>query len=118
MEYRRSVFFMIKDRGTKKWVAMMLPEHVAAVKEELLNEKKVKKPELDQEKLNDIDLLIHEGMEYHLSLKFSLFKQGFIEILIGRTVFIDYIKKELRIEDENNTIHYIPFHMLIDVERR
>lgn len=31
---------MIKDRGTKKWVAMMLPEHVAAVKEELLNEKK------------------------------------------------------------------------------
>ncbi|CAI9390584.1 YolD-like family protein [Niallia sp. Sow4_A1] len=109
---------MIKDRGTKKWVAMMLPEHVAAVKEELLNEKKVKKPELDQEKLNDIDLLIHEGMEYHLSLKFSLFKQGFIEILIGRTVFIDYIKKELRIEDENNTIHYIPFHMLIDVERR
>ena len=51
---------MIKDRGTKKWVAMMLPEHVAAVKEELLNEKKIKKPELDQEKLNDIDLLIHE----------------------------------------------------------
>jgi hypothetical protein len=109
---------MIKDRGTKKWVAMMLPEHVAAVKEELLNEKKVKKPELDQEKLNDIDLLIHEGMEYHLFLQFSLFKQGFIETLIGRTVFIDYIKKELRIEDENNTIHYIPFHILIDVERR
>ncbi|WP_312099434.1 YolD-like family protein [Niallia sp.] len=108
---------MIKDRGTKKWVAMMLPEHVAAVKEELLNERKEKKPELDQEKLHDIDLLIHEGMEYHLFLQFSLFKQGFTETLIGRTVFIDYIKKELRIEDETNTIHYIPFHLLIDVER-
>ncbi|MDU1848106.1 YolD-like family protein [Niallia alba] len=108
---------MIKDRGTKKWVALMLPEHVAAVKEELLNEKKVKKPKLDQEKLNDIDLLIHEGMEYHFFLQFSLFKNGFIEILIGRTVFIDYIKRELRIEEETNTIHYIPFHLLIDVER-
>ncbi|MEM5595468.1 hypothetical protein AAHB53_02395 [Niallia circulans] len=48
---------------------------------------------MDQEKLNDIDLLIHEGMEYHLFLQFSLFKNGFIETLIGRTVFIDYLKK-------------------------
>lgn len=88
----------------------MLPEHVAAVKEELLNEKKVKKPKLDQEKLNDIDLLIHEGMEYHLFLQFSLFKNGFIEILIGRTVFIDYIKENFELRKK--PIPFTIFHFI------
>jgi hypothetical protein len=45
---------MIKDRRTKKSVAIMLPEHVAAVKEELFNEKKIIKPTLDQDKIADM----------------------------------------------------------------
>ena len=106
---------MIKDRGTKKWVAIMLPEHVGAVKQELLQEEKVKKPELDEAKWNDIDLLIHEGMEYHYFLQFTLFKNGWIETLFGRTIFIDYLKKEFRIEDKDNHIHYISFSHIVHV---
>ncbi len=35
---------MLKDRGTKKWVAMMLPEHVQAVRQEIENQNKIKRP--------------------------------------------------------------------------
>lgn len=72
---------MLKDRGTKKWVAMMLPEHVAGVKEVIEEQNKIEQPVLDEDKLNDIDLLIHEAMEYNQLLKFSLFKDGYINCL-------------------------------------
>lgn len=108
---------MIKDRGNKKWTAMMLPEHVAAVKQELINLKKVDQPILDEDRLAEIEMLIHEAMEYNLLLEFKLFKKGFIESIIGHTHFIDYIKKEFRIKDKNELIHKIPFQKVVDVQK-
>ena len=108
---------MLKDRGTKKWVAMMLPEHVAAVKSEINNQDKIAQPTLDEDKLNDIDVLIHEAMEYNQLLKYSLYNNGYINTLIGRTVYIDYLNNQLRIQDEKDYIHYVSFRKLVDVER-
>jgi YolD-like protein len=48
----------------------MLPEHAEGVKEVIESQNKIKQPVLDEDKLNDIDILIHEGMEYNLLLKF------------------------------------------------
>ena len=108
---------MLKDRGTKKWVAIMLPEHVAWVKEVIESQNKIEQPILNEDKLNDIDILIHEGMEYNQLLKFSLFNHGYINTLIGRTVYIDYLNNQLRIQDEKDYIHYVSFRKLVDVER-
>ncbi|WP_273128921.1 YolD-like family protein [Bacillus weihaiensis] len=108
---------MIRDRGNIKWTAIMLPEHVAAVKQELINLEKVKKPILDEDRLAEIEMLIHEGMEYNYLLEFKLFKKGFIESIIGHTHFIDYIKKEFRIKDKNDLIHKIPFQKIVDVQK-
>lgn len=108
---------MIMDRGNIKWTAMMLPEHVAAVKQELINLEKVNKPILDEDGLAKIELLIYEAMEYNLQLEFSLFKKGFIESIVGSTHFIDYIKKEFRIKDKNDLIHNVPFQKIVDVQK-
>ncbi|MDR4318377.1 YolD-like protein [Niallia circulans] len=108
---------MLKDRGTKKWVAMMLPEHVAGVKKVIESQNKIEQPVLNEDKLNDIDILIHEGMEYNQLLKFSLFNKGYIDTLIGRTVYIDYLNNQLRIQDEKDYIHYVSFRKLVDVEK-
>ncbi|PAD80624.1 hypothetical protein CHH57_23970 [Niallia circulans] len=108
---------MLKDRGTKKWVAMMLPEHVAGVKEVIESQNKIEQPVLDEDKLNDIDILIHEAMEYNQLLKYSLYNNGYINTLIGRTVYIDYLNNQLRIQDETDKIHYISYRKLVDVER-
>ncbi|UPO88353.1 YolD-like family protein [Niallia sp. Man26] len=108
---------MIRDRGNIKWTAIMLPEHVAAVKQELINWEKVSQPILDGDRLTEIEMLIHEAMEYNLLLEFKLFKKGFIESIIGHTHFIDYIKKEFRIKDKNDLIHKIPFQIIVDVQK-
>ena len=39
---------VIRDRGNIKWTAIILPEHVAAVKQELINLEKVNQPILDE----------------------------------------------------------------------
>lgn len=108
---------MIRDRGNKKWTAMMLPEHVAAVKQELINLKKVDQPILDEDRLAEIEMLIHEAMKYNLLLEFKIFKKGFIESIIGHTHFIDYIKKEFRIKDKNELIHKISFQKIVNVQK-
>ena len=108
---------MIRDRGNIKWTAIMLPEHVAAVKQELINLEKVKQPILDEDRLTEIEMLIHEAMEYNLQLEFKLFKKGYIESIIGHTHFIDYIRKEFRIKDRDDLIHNISFQKIVDVQK-
>lgn len=93
---------VIRDRGNIKWTAIMLPEHVAAVKQEVINLEKVKQPILDEDRLTEIEMLIHEAMEYNLQLEFKIFKKGYIESIIGHTHFIDYIKKEFRLKIRMN----------------
>ncbi|WP_235856555.1 YolD-like family protein [Niallia taxi] len=108
---------VIRDRGNIKWTAIMLPEHVAAVKQEVLDLEKVKQPILDEDRLTEIEMLIHEAMEYNAQLEFKLFKKGYIESIIGHTHFIDYIKKEFRIKDKDELIHKIPFQKIVDVQK-
>ncbi|HWJ79722.1 MAG TPA: YolD-like family protein [Niallia sp.] len=108
---------MIKDRGTKKWVALMLPEHVEAIKEELKKEKMKKKPELDEARWDEIDQLVQEGIEYQLPLEFTLFKNGEYEKHTGSIVNMDIVKNEFRIKDRENRIHFIPFSMMMNVEK-
>ena len=108
---------MIKDRGTKKWQGFFMPEHINLVKAEFENQNKIDQPTLDEDKLNDIDVLIHEAMEYNQLLKYSLYNNGYINTLYGRTVYIDYLNNQLRIQDEKDQIHYVSFRKLVDVER-
>lgn len=108
---------MIMDRGNIKWTAIMLPEHVVAVKQELLNLEKVNQPILDEARLTEIEMLIHEAIKYNLQLEFKLFKKGYIETIIGHTHFIDYIKKEFRIKDKNDVIHNVSFQKIVDVQK-
>ncbi|HEY4601282.1 MAG TPA: YolD-like family protein [Cerasibacillus sp.] len=48
----------IKDRGTKKWTSIMLPEHVKALRELNKELDKVQKPILDEQKIweNEVKL--------------------------------------------------------------
>ncbi|MGG4409276.1 YolD-like family protein [Niallia taxi] len=108
---------VIKDRGNIKWTAIMLPEHVAAVKQEIINLEKVNQPILDEDRLTEIEMLIHEAMEYNLQLEFKSFKEGYIESIIGQTQCIDYIKKEFRIKDKDDLIHNLPFQKIVDVQK-
>ncbi|MEK4667390.1 YolD-like family protein [Niallia sp. FSL R7-0271] len=108
---------MIRDRGAIKWTAMMLPEHVQSVKEALAEDKKLTQPILDEDQIREMELLILESMEHGWSLHCEVFKNGEIRHVSGHVVYIDHLKQEIRIQDDSDNIHQIPFRSLVNIQK-
>jgi len=100
-----------------KWTAMMLPEHVQSLKDLLIDEKKAKKPEIDEQTLEEFELLICEAKESNQPLEFELFDSGFTKTIIGTVHFINQLKSQIIIQDEEGYFHHIPFASLINVHQ-
>ncbi|MGO0739329.1 YolD-like family protein, partial [Bacillus licheniformis] len=64
----------LKDRGSIKWTAMMLPEHVSLLRELESRQNKVKRPVLDLSQIEDMEMVISEAMEFNYPVQFSVFK--------------------------------------------
>ncbi|HZG70377.1 MAG TPA: YolD-like family protein [Chondromyces sp.] len=108
---------MIRDRGNIKWTSIMLPEHVQALKEALIDQEKIPKPILDEQEIQEIEMLILEGMEFDCQLAYTIYHNGFTRTIIGRTHYIDHLKHEIRIKDNHDEVHRIGFDQLINVQR-
>ena len=99
----------MKDRGSKKWTAMMLPEHVGMVKDLWMEDEKTGKPVLDEQQLQEIDEKLHTAMEYRLPLIFTLWRDGFTHEVEGALHYMDENRKIMKIagmQGEFETIHY------------
>jgi len=102
---------LIKDKGRIKWTTMIIPQQLGKVNT-------IKNSAETKETFSaDIDMLIHEAMEYNWKLEYNLLFAESIHSLYGTTVFIDYIKKELRIKDLEHCIHFVPFGNLLAAKR-
>ncbi len=64
----------LKDCGSIKWTAMMLPEHVGLLCELESNQNKVKRSVLDMSQIEDMEMIISEAMEFNTQLQFTIFK--------------------------------------------
>ena len=112
---------MLRDRGTIKWTAMMLPEHVEAVKEYMESTKKVKKPELDPQAFEEIERIVCEAMENNSLLAFTYWEGtketglGDFKTLLGTVHYIDVHGQAFRIVDHFDERFYLPFIDIIDV---
>ncbi|MEK3887437.1 YolD-like family protein [Bacillus sp. FSL K6-3431] len=107
---------MLRDRGNKKWAGLMLPEHVAMLKEMNYDYYKTGKPSLDEYQLEEIDEKIHTAMEFHMPLSFKLWFDGFFEEIEGRIERVDEINKSVWIRDRMNDLHKIKYDSITNVD--
>ncbi|MFD1708920.1 YolD-like family protein [Siminovitchia sediminis] len=106
----------IKDRGTKKWTAMMLPEHVKMLKELKVDYELVIKPQLDEQGWEQINETLYIAIEYNLSIIFTLWIDGFLKKIEGAVHFIDEINKLVHVVDIRGDVHKIRFDVITEVE--
>ncbi|MCM2988297.1 YolD-like family protein [Bacillus safensis] len=66
---------MLRDRGTFKWTAMMLPEHVAQLKHDLAETKKIDKPIIDEQQAKEFKTTIACAMSVNKPLVFQFMIQ-------------------------------------------
>lgn len=106
---------MIRDRGTIKWTAMMLPEHVKMLRDHQDGLDYGRKPELDEQKYEEFNETICVAMEANQTLKFTYFERGRSAELKGQVHYVDEFKKELRVMDESDKMHILRVTDIMDI---
>lgn len=89
---------MIHDRGSKKWSAMMLPEHVKMLKEVQREYYLEEKPVLDEQKLEEINFKLVLAKQDNLLVDVTFYTKGEFKHIKGYVNIIDYTNKYIRID--------------------
>ncbi|MDU0070016.1 MULTISPECIES: YolD-like family protein [Bacillus] len=117
----------LKDRGTIKWTAMMLPEHVSLLRELESNRNRMKRPVLDMSQIEDMERVICEAMEFNMPVQFAVFKPlpflngadtGEIIYIEGKIHYINQIRKVFHVVDSKGDTNLIKFENVVGIETR
>ena len=78
---------MNRDRGTIKWNAMMLPEHVKLLREWKAEDDETERPHLDEWALQELGMQIAAAYQHRLPIRLVVWEEK------KTTVWITVIKK-------------------------
>ncbi|TCJ04485.1 YolD-like family protein [Cytobacillus praedii] len=108
---------MIRDRGLKKWqAASFLPQQWTMLKGIYHDDTKVKKPVLDEQQLEDINIIVMDSLNYTLPIKVTIWSNGFFIHFVGIVTKVDSIMMYILIEINNN-VEKIMINDITGVER-
>ncbi len=98
---------MVKDRGMKKWTAMMLPEHIHKLQEWEEHLSQPQRPvDLMVWELEDLQQNIHTAYTSQLPISLTVFQQNQWQTYTGLINKI-YVEKALLSFSTDETIHMI-----------
>ncbi|MEG0473767.1 MAG: YolD-like family protein [Solibacillus sp.] len=91
---------MNKDRGTKKWTAMMLPEHIQRLRDWEKEIAYIAPKEKTEWELEELQQTIEQAYKQRFTVTFSIFKQGKWTVELGVITALEIAKRQLLIETE------------------
>jgi|SRR5690625_2394903 len=80
---------MLRDRGTKKWTSIMMPEHVKMLEHIWSESEHKEKPLLDGQQKIENDLMLQRAIHDNLIVEIKYFKDHDFHTIKGRVSFID-----------------------------
>ncbi|TDO89250.1 YolD-like protein [Halanaerobium saccharolyticum] len=104
-----------KDRGNKKWNSLMLVEHQKKLKELKMREKDVKKPELDEQQLQEINFKIEKALNRNLMVKIKFYKNKKLKNIEGKILKVEKYKQQIKIKQPDNKITTLRFEQILEV---
>ncbi|KOP78561.1 hypothetical protein AMS59_12025 [Lysinibacillus sp. FJAT-14745] len=104
---------MIRDRGSMKWTAMMLPEHLGLIKVWKQEQFYDKKRELTEWELEEIEQTIQRAFKMQKRITLTLWNNNHLQGETGLITGTDTVKKELLLET-NVAIKRIAFDKIQD----
>ena len=106
----------IRDRGIKWQAAFQLPELAKTKWDFWRDNERQAKPIIDEHEAEEFDLRIFHAMEYDLSVKLTVWDDGFTFDITGRVHYVDPITHELRIEVKLGEFKRVTFDSIIGVK--
>ncbi|WP_227395096.1 YolD-like family protein [Jeotgalibacillus aurantiacus] len=106
-----------KDRGTIKWTSMMMPEHVAMLKDYLKNEYEAEeKPIMDEQVMEQIFMSIEESCEQHQTIDLHVHEKIKREKIRGRVTYIHFLDRYILMDTEQLFKRKIKFEDVVGME--
>jgi len=106
----------IRDRGKKKWqFAFGMPELIKAQRDLWTDQDRTIKPIVDEYEKEKFDQRIYYAMEYNLSVKITIWSNGFTSDIFGHIHYVDPISFQLQIELKEGEFRSIDFMDVIGV---
>lgn len=105
---------VIRDRGTMKCKgAFIMPKQVRAQHELWQDVHRQIKPIIDEDEKEEYDQQIGDAMEYNLPMKFTIWGDGFTEVLTGKVHYVDLITHQLRIETKPEEFERVAYGRVV-----
>lgn len=82
-------FNRLRDRGTKKWTAMMLTEHVERLRDWYAEDDYIERPELDEWDLEAMQMEIELAYKRQCEINVTVWKAGKVKPYIGKISELD-----------------------------
>lgn len=95
---------MLKDRGTKKWTALMLPEHIALLKKVWAEDEIINRPILDSQELEMMNRQLGQAYEQRIAVKLTVYSVGMVEEYCGIVIKINNNDVCLQLQDGTKII--------------
>lgn len=86
---------MIRDRGTKKWQGMFLPEHRERLQQLWDEQDKIDKPVLDEQQIELINQNLMAALAHRSLVRCNVYEDGYIKTYEGYIRRVDNQKIEL-----------------------
>ncbi|MFZ3588516.1 YolD-like family protein [Bacillus sp. DJP31] len=105
----------IRDRGNIKWTSMMLPEHVKLLRDWEKEDTFETQPVLDEQRLEQMDVVICDAMAYGRELSITYFDQTRHYTIRGIIHYVDEIQQKLRVVAGDGRIQHVSIGSITEV---
>ena len=105
----------LKDRGNKKWTAMMLIEHRKRLKELKEREKDREKPILDDQEKEEINYKLQKAVQNNLPVEIKYYDDKRFKTASGVIKKVNSNQKEVIISEEVGEQQKISLNNLLDL---
>ena len=95
---------------------MMLPEHVQALRDRKEEMKKVEKPMLDDQELQEIGIVVMDSLRHELDVAIVYWEDGFFKRVVGVVDRVDMQQMRIKVKIKED-YGYIDIDCLKSVER-
>jgi hypothetical protein len=92
----------------------ILPEHKNMLMDYAKQQKKINKPTLDEQKIEEINDVIRIALEEYTLIQVKVYKHGFIEDMKGYIEKVDTNRKVIVTRRENDEVTYVRFKDILD----
>jgi hypothetical protein len=89
---------MIRDRGNKKWVSMMIPEHKMMLSRFYEAQSDIERPFLDEQKWEEVNQIVESALFEQYAVSVTYFKQARNHQVTGVIQKCDTLNKKLFID--------------------